>query len=227
MTKQETLLILATLKAAYPTYYRELPKTDAEAVVNLWAVQFADCGYKETMTAVHSLISSRTSNFPPTIGEVKQALFRIRKPGALSPGDAWAMVSRCISRGSVHSREDWELLPEVVRKAITPDEIRRMATDEDYNESVSKALFLKNFAVVQEREREREVVPAGIARMIEAKRQEQEQRRLETAAQKAPVEPPTSPVNRPEGFTPVDIRKIISEGLKGGRACETNTTTER
>jgi hypothetical protein len=102
-----------------------------------------------------------------------------------------------------------------------------MATDEDYNESVSKALFLKNFAVVQEREREREVVPAGIARMIEAKRQEQEQRRLETAAQKAPVEQPTSPVNRPNGFTPVDIRKIISEGLKGGRACETSTTTER
>lgn len=219
--------VLATLRAAYPTFYKSLTPDEMTAVVNLWEIQFKDCTYPETVTACHALISSRTSNFPPTIGELKQSLFSLRNPGAITAWEAWAAVSRCISRGSVHSREDWELLPEVVRKAITPDEIRRMATDEDYNESVSKALFLKNFAVVQEREREREVVPAGIARMIEAKRQEQEQRRLETEAQKAPVKPPTSPVNRPNGFTPVDIRKIISEGLKGGRTCETNTTTAR
>lgn len=163
--------VIATLKAAYPTYYRALSRDEIEAVFRLWEVQFREDVYKDVVMACHSLISSRTNTFPPSIGEIKNALHQTQNPGEITGADAWAMVSKCIARGSVHSREDWERLPDVVKDTISADEIRRLAISEDYNESVQKALFLKAFQTVADRHRMMSVIPGSIAEAIKARRE--------------------------------------------------------
>ena len=36
MTVDETLKIMAVLKASYPNFYRDMKRRDAEGIVNLW-----------------------------------------------------------------------------------------------------------------------------------------------------------------------------------------------
>ena len=69
MTKEETLRILALLKAAYPSSYNNMTRREASGTVAVWTTQFADVPADIVWMAVQKLIS--TNKFPPTISEVK------------------------------------------------------------------------------------------------------------------------------------------------------------
>lgn len=72
MTKEETIKILAILKAAYPNSYKKMTKEEANGTVFIWSVQFAKIPADVVMLAVNKLIS--TSTFPPAISEVKEKI---------------------------------------------------------------------------------------------------------------------------------------------------------
>ena len=69
MTKDETLRVLAILKAAYPASYNGMTKREAEGTVAVWSMQFADIPVDVVLMAVQKLIG--TNKFPPAISEVK------------------------------------------------------------------------------------------------------------------------------------------------------------
>lgn len=77
MDREETLKIMAVLKAAYPAYYRDMPKRDAENAVSLWNEMFAEDDYAVVGAAVKALIASDVKGFPPNIGAVKAQIQRI------------------------------------------------------------------------------------------------------------------------------------------------------
>ena len=72
MTREETIKILAILKAAYPNSYKNMTKEEASGTVTVWAMQFANTPAEIVMIAVNKLIS--TSPFPPAICEVKKKI---------------------------------------------------------------------------------------------------------------------------------------------------------
>ena len=72
MTKDETLRVLAILKAAYPASYNGMTKREANGTVAVWCMQFADVPVDIVLMAVQKLIS--TSKFPPAISEVKSKI---------------------------------------------------------------------------------------------------------------------------------------------------------
>ena len=72
MTREETIKVLAILKAAYPASYRNMTKDEANGTVAIWAAQFAREPVQVVMLAVQKLISKST--FPPTISEVKSQM---------------------------------------------------------------------------------------------------------------------------------------------------------
>ena len=72
MTKDETLRVLAILKAAYPSSYNGMTKREAAGTVAVWSVQFADVPVDIVLMAVQKLIS--TNKFPPAISEVKNKI---------------------------------------------------------------------------------------------------------------------------------------------------------
>lgn len=209
MTNQETLRILTTLRAAYPTYYRGLSNDDLQAVVQLWSVLFAEDNYKDVVLAVHTLITSRTDTFPPVIGEIKAALREVTHPDDIASGEAWDMVMKCIKRGTVHAAEDWAQLPADVRAAVSVDEIKRHAENEEFNEGVEKSLFLKRWVVLRERRRTEQQMPPTLKAQIEERR-----KALETATPpKITTEQPAEPAQKPAEATKyenLDIRAYLS-----------------
>lgn len=72
MTREETIKILAILKAAYPNSYKNMTKEEASGTVTVWTMQFANIPAEVVMLAINKLIS--TSPFPPAICEVKEKL---------------------------------------------------------------------------------------------------------------------------------------------------------
>ena len=69
MTKEESLELMAVLKAAYPNHYNGLTKQEAVGVVSVWTLHFADIPAEIVFMAMQKAISE--SKFPPTISEVK------------------------------------------------------------------------------------------------------------------------------------------------------------
>lgn len=190
-------------------FYRGLKDGDAKAVVNLWQIQFAEDSYKDVSLAVHTLISTRTDTFPPVIGEVKEVLRSITHPEEIPSGDAWDMVMKCIKRGTVHAAEDWAKLPADVRAAVSVDEIKRHAENEEFNEGVEKSLFLKRWVVLRERRRTEQQMPPTLKAQIEERR-----KALETATPpKITTEQPAEPAQKPVEATKyenLDIRAYLS-----------------
>lgn len=72
MTREDTIKVLAILKAAYPASYRNMSRDEANGTVMIWATQFASDPLDVVLIAVQKLIA--TNAFPPTISEVKSKL---------------------------------------------------------------------------------------------------------------------------------------------------------
>lgn len=72
MTRDETIKILAILKAAYPNSYKNMTKDEANGTVMVWTTQFQNVSAELVLLAVNKLISTNT--FPPAICEVKKKI---------------------------------------------------------------------------------------------------------------------------------------------------------
>ena len=72
MTREETIKVLAILKAAYPNSYKNMSLDEANATASVWAVQFAEVPVDLVMIAINKAIS--TSPFPPAISEIKEKI---------------------------------------------------------------------------------------------------------------------------------------------------------
>lgn len=197
-------------------FYRGLKDGDAKAVVTLWKIQFAEDNYKDVSLAVHTLISTRTDTFPPVIGEIKEVLRSITHPDEIPSGDAWDMVMKCIKRGTVHAAEDWANLPEDVRAAVSVDEIKRHAENEDFNEGVEKSLFLKRWAVLRERRRAEQQMPPTLKAQIDARRKALETAtppQIMTEKSDEPAQKPAEAAQKPveaSKYENLDIRAYLS-----------------
>ena len=91
MTRDETLKIMAVLKATYPNFYKDMTRRDAEGVVALWTDMFSEDSYNAVAAAVKAFIASDSKGFPPVVGQVKQRVTEFASAKAL-PGN--------VSRGS-------------------------------------------------------------------------------------------------------------------------------
>ena len=122
MTRDDVLKTLAILKAAYPSSFqvngRAMPKRDAEAMVQLWTRQFADEDAGAVRAAVENLISSRTTGFSPTVGEIKDQLHRLRTVDGINDAQAWALVEKACRRGLYNAREEFDKLPEDIQRIV-------------------------------------------------------------------------------------------------------------
>ena len=75
MTKQEAIQLLALIKVAYPTAYRDMDQASKVATVNMWAGSFPDVPYPIMEQAFNHF--RMASKFPPTVAEMVDELKQI------------------------------------------------------------------------------------------------------------------------------------------------------
>ena len=67
MTREDAIKLLALIKVAYPSSYRDMDKASAEATVNMWYTSFSDVPYV-LMEMVFNNFRVK-SKFPPTVAD--------------------------------------------------------------------------------------------------------------------------------------------------------------
>ena len=75
MNKQEAVKLLALIKIAYPTAYRDMDDASKKATVNMWQMSFPEVPYPIMEQAFNHF--RMVSKFPPTVAEMVEELRKI------------------------------------------------------------------------------------------------------------------------------------------------------
>ena len=168
MTREDTIKILSILRGAYPGFYRDITKQEAEATIVLWASMFEEEPFELVGAAVKAFITADAKGFPPAIGQIKERIRQITQPEELTEQEAWAYVSKAISRSTYGSVEEFEKLPPEIQAVVhDPGQLRQWALSEaDEVETVIASNFMRSFRAKQKATKEYLALPTEVKRMM-------------------------------------------------------------
>ena len=73
MNRKEALQVLAILSASYPKYYLNITDEEAQGIVSVWSLQFANVPADIVLMALNKAVSEN-EKYPPNIAEVKKKI---------------------------------------------------------------------------------------------------------------------------------------------------------
>ena len=165
MTKNEVVKLLMTIQTFYPNYQVE----NKEFTINAWYSIIGDCDYKPMEKALRAYITTDTSGFAPSIGQLINKLHEVQSPQELNEMEAWLLVSKALRNGTYGAVEEFNKLPPLVQKAVgSPDNLRNWAqTDSESIENVVQSNFMRTYRTVVNRAKEYQKMPKDIQALIE------------------------------------------------------------
>lgn len=168
MTEDDVKEMLSILKAAYPHSFQNLTRRDANAMIKLWARQFKADDVQLVSAVIDSLIATRETGYTPTVGEIKNQLYRIQTADGLNDGQAWNLVEKACRRGLYHAQEEFDKLPPDVQMAVGgPEQLKAWARmDAETVNSVVASNFRRTYRTVQERAKEKALMPPEVREVI-------------------------------------------------------------
>lgn len=168
MTREETIKVLAVLKAAYPAFYRGMKADELNGIVNLWASQFEGDDYKTVGAAVQAHIATDTKGYPPHIGAIKETIRKITQPDEMSEMEAWGYVASALRNSGYNSVTEFDKLPPVVRRIVgSPSQLREWAMmDSDTVQSVVQSNFMRSYRARAQHEREYLALPENVRELM-------------------------------------------------------------
>ena len=166
MTRQEALAVMAMLKTAYPSFYKDLSKEDINAAVNLWATMFSEESIQVVTEAIKALMC--TLKYPPTIADVKEKIAMITQPPIMTEMEAWDMVRRAISY--YHANEAFANLPPILQKIVgSPNQLREWALmNVETVNSVIQSNFMRSYKAKVAQEKEYAMLPESTRQLIQS-----------------------------------------------------------
>lgn len=165
MTREETIKLLMVIQSAYPSF----KPPDKTVAVDTWYTILKDMDYNVVQMGLRAYITSDTSGFAPSIGQLINTIYAIQNPQELNEMEAWFLVSRAIRNGYYGAVEEFNKLPPLVQKAVgSPDNLRNWAlTDSKSIENVVQSNFMRTYRTVVNRENEIKKMPADVRTLIE------------------------------------------------------------
>ena len=161
MNRQE---VLAILKTAYPGFYRNTGREEAQAAVNLWLDLFADDPAPLVGAAVKALIATDEKGFPPHIGAVKAKLRQLSAPARSTEAEAWSRVLKAVSRGIYDSEPEFQALPPDLQRLVgSPRQLREWALmDSDTVNSVVASNFQRSYRARAAQQNQWDALPGDV-----------------------------------------------------------------
>lgn len=167
MTRDEVKKLIAIVKASYPNFNPQ----DLSMTVEVWAMMLGEYQYNDVAMALKTYITTDTSGFAPSIGQLVEKMHIVNQPNELNEMAAWGMVSKAIRNSGYHSQEEFDKLPELVKKCVgSPEQLKAWAmTDVDSIENVVQSNFMRTYRAESKRAHEISKMPMDVRNMIAAK----------------------------------------------------------
>ena len=168
MTREDTIKILSVLRGAYPAFYRDITKQEAESTIALWESMFDEEPYELVAAAVKAFISGDGKGFPPAIGQIKERIRQITTPEEMTEQEAWSLVSKALRNSTYGSEEEFKKLPPEVQAVVhDPGQLKQwaMSPAEDV-ETVIASNFMRSFRAKQKVNREYMALPTSVKQFM-------------------------------------------------------------
>ena len=170
MTREETLMVMSALKAAYPPFYKDMRREEAEGIVNLWASMFADDPVQVVLAAVKAHIATDKKGFPPHIGAIKEAIVKVTAPEEMTEQEAWGRVLKAVRNGIYGSQKEFDALPPTLQRIVgSPSQLKEWALmDGDTVNSVVASNFQRSYRARAANEREYMALPSDVRGVMDS-----------------------------------------------------------
>jgi len=149
----------------YPNY----KPNNLSETVDVWQMMLDEYSYNQVSIALKAYVTSDTSGFAPSVGEIVAKIKLVSQPQELDGMAAWGLVSKALRNGTYGAVEEFNKLPPLVRQAVgIPDNLKNWATS-DYQtiETVIQSNFLRTYETVVKRANEINRMPDNIKSLIE------------------------------------------------------------
>lgn len=196
MTRDETINILMSIQAAYPSF--KVP--DKTVAVNTWYSLLRDYEYSQVSAALKKYIQTNKSSFAPSIGQIIDEISDIYSENEENEMEAWILVQKAIRNSTYHADEEFAKLPEIVQKAVShPRQLQEWAIMENIDGrawNVMQSNFMRTYRTEVEKEKNMRKLSPDLLNLISQKNKEKigyEQSRTETDAKtkgEKPLIPP-------------------------------------
>lgn len=164
MNKEETIQVLAILKRAYPFFYKDITKQDAEDILSLWHHMFEDDDVLLVINAVKTFIASDDKGYPPVIGVIKKKMREISQPETMTELEAWTCIKKAVRNSLYNSKQEYDNLPPSIQRLIGDHNVLRewAFIDTTQFETVVQSNFMRSFKEKNEQEKEFLALPKSV-----------------------------------------------------------------
>ena len=149
----------------YPNY----KPNNLSETVDVWQMMLDEYSYNQVSIALKAYVTSDTSGFAPSVGEIVAKIQLVSQPQELDGMAAWGLVSKALRNGTYGAVEEFNKLPPLVKQAVgMPDNLKNWATS-DYQtiETVIQSNFLRTYETAVKRANEINRMPDDIKSLIE------------------------------------------------------------
>jgi len=170
MDRMETLKIMAVLRGAYPQFYRNISRKEADDTVGLWQDIFGRYEYSLVSAAVLSFIEADEKGFPPVPGQIAAKIRLIVGGDELTEAEAWGLVAKALRNSGYNYTEEFEALPDIIQRIVgSPSQLHEWAMmDSETVQSVVASNFQRSYKVISQRDEERKKLPMDVRVLLES-----------------------------------------------------------
>lgn len=164
MTRQETVQVLSILKVAYPVFYKDISKNEAEKALDLWHTMFEGDDVMLVINAVKAFIATDEKGYPPVIGVIKKKMREISEPEMMTELEAWSLIKKATSNSYYNSKQEFDQLPPVLQKLIGSHNVLRewSLIDTSQFDTVVQSNFMRSYRARIEHEKEYLALPQSV-----------------------------------------------------------------
>lgn len=166
MNREKIIDILGILKIAYPRFYANMTKEEAEKTINLWCEIFKNDAPELVVIAVKKLITEL--QYPPTIADIKNTMYTLTDRTEDNT-DLWNRFLKSLKNSGYNSKTEYEKLPEIVQRFVgIPERLKDYALmDLDTINTVVKGQFLKQIESLKIRQKENAMLSEEARKIIQ------------------------------------------------------------
>ena len=167
MSRDNIIAILGIIKTAYPRFYANMTKSQAEETIALWQEMFKDTDIRILTIAVKRLITHL--EFPPTIADVKKEILKITSNGKTEI-DYWQETLKMMSDANYMKQEEFDTYPDICKRFFGNklSNLRPYGTMEiNYVINNIQPRFIKFAENYQKEEKENMLLPDDYKKMIQ------------------------------------------------------------
>lgn len=108
--------------------------------------------------------------FPPTIADVRKEIDKLIETATDKPSamDEWNEIRDAIRNSIYNSVQCFESLPPIAKKFVgSPNQLRSWAMADDFNDGVVRGQFLKQYEVIENREKRKAMMSPEVRSFIQ------------------------------------------------------------